>query len=79
MALSSNQYKAQFLASEDAQTVRLELERMMESAQYSTHTFYTPADATQSFVDKHLHYLSEHPKLKATEYLSNLRLMTKVR
>jgi hypothetical protein len=31
------------------------------------------------FVDKHMAYLMEHPKLEVEHYLSNLRLMLKKR
>jgi hypothetical protein len=30
-------------------------------------------------VDKHLTYLSAHPKVKPQQYMSNLRLQTKIR
>jgi hypothetical protein len=67
------------LASDEAVQIRAELERMVSDPTYTTRTFYTPSDAHLSFADKHMSYLSEHPKLKASEYLANLRLMTKNR
>ncbi len=79
MALATNEYKRTFMASEDAGTIRLELERMVTDPSYVTKTFYSPLNSDISFVDKHLTYLSEHPKLKSSEYLANLRLMTKAR
>lgn len=79
MPLSPREYKVQFYASEDAMLIRQELEQMVDNPLYSTKTFYTTAEVDQSFVDKHMTYLSNHPKLKPAEYLSNLRLMTKAR
>jgi len=79
MAMTTNEFKRQFLASDEATQIRAELERMVGDPLYATRTFYTPADANLSFADKHMTYLSEHPKLKASEYLANLRLMTKNR
>lgn len=80
MAVTPSQYKRQFLASEDAVMVREELEAMLHNPVYNTTSFYTPLqEENMSFVDKHLAYLSDHPKLNATEYLSNLRLKTRNR
>jgi hypothetical protein len=80
MALSPSEYKRQFLASEDAIMVRRELEAMVQNPLYHTTSFYTPSqEENMSFVDKHMAYLSDHPKLNVHEYLSNLRLKTKHR
>ncbi|MEO6513914.1 MAG: hypothetical protein ABIR37_04490 [Candidatus Saccharimonadales bacterium] len=80
MAVTPSEYKRQFLASEDAVTAREQLESMLKDPKYHTASFYTPTlDENMSFVDKHLMYLSEHPKLNFVEYLSNLRLKTKFR
>jgi hypothetical protein len=80
MAVTPSEYKRQFLASEDAAFVRQQLEAMTVNPAYHTASFYTPtSDENMSFVDKHLMYLSEHPKLNPLEYMSNLRLKTKQR
>ena len=80
MAVTPSEYKRQFLASADAVTAREQLERMLSDPNYHTASFYTPSQVeNMSFVDKHLQYLSEHPKLSPSEYLSNLRLKTKAR
>ncbi|CAN5149673.1 hypothetical protein BH09PAT3_BH09PAT3_2380 [soil metagenome] len=80
MALTANEFKRNFLASTDAVLIREELERMTTDPKYNTRSFYTPQqDENLSFVDKHMGYLSDHPKLKPSEYLANLRLMTKAR
>lgn len=39
----------------------------------------TYPDHVIPFVDKHMKYLSEHHSVNLTEYLSNLRLMTRKR
>jgi hypothetical protein len=80
MAVTPSQYKRDFLASEDAVVVREQLEAMVTSTAYHTASFYTPSQEEEmSFVEKHLAYLSDHPKLNVNEYLSNLRLKTKHR
>lgn len=80
MALTTNEFKRTFLASDDAVVITKELQDMVENPMYNTRSFYTPTqDENLSFIDKHIKYLSEHPKLKPSEYLANLRLMTKAR
>jgi hypothetical protein len=45
---------------------------------YSTNSDLYP-DNKIPFVDKHLSYLRSHPSVDQQHYLSNLRLMTKIR
>jgi hypothetical protein len=47
-------------------------------ASYSANSILHP-DHEISFVDKHMKYITEHPSVNVTEYLSNLRLMTRIR
>jgi hypothetical protein len=47
-------------------------------ATYSTNSELYP-DNLMPFVDKHMHYLRSHPTIDPERYLSNLRLMTRVR
>jgi len=59
-----------------------ELRQMVQSSLYNTMPGYTPTSATypdgiMPFVDRHIKYLSAHPKLDAWMYLANLRLMTR--
>jgi hypothetical protein len=80
MSLTANEYKRQFLASEEAVTIKQQLRLMVDDPRYNTQSFYTSMqDEDISFVEKHIAYLSEHPKIKTSEYLSNLRLRTKLR
>ena len=80
MALTVNEYKRKFLASDEAIQARHQLEAMMLDVAYNTKTYYVPKqEAEMSFSDKHMAYLCQHPKLNPREYLANLRLMTKAR
>ena len=68
-----------FLDSELAETIRIELQSMVDNPLYITETSYSPDSVERlEFVDKHLLYLSKHLKTNPNHYLSNLRLMTKV-
>ncbi|MDB5168877.1 MAG: hypothetical protein JWO41_233 [Candidatus Saccharibacteria bacterium] len=80
MALTDRQYKRTFLESAEAAVIKVQLETMVKDPMYNTQSFYTTLQVDDfTFVEKHLAYLSDHPKLKATEYMSNLRLKTKSR
>lgn len=80
MASITNEFTRTFLASEEAAAIRVQLELMMNDPVYNTRSYYSPAQIEDvSFADKHLKYLSVHPKLKSSEYLANLRLMTRAR
>jgi len=70
-----------FLASEEATSLRAELEKMVTSPLFNTKSTYSPAslDSDLLFVDKHMTYLSKHPTTNPQQYLSNLRLMTRLR
>jgi len=45
---------------------------------YSANAILYP-DHEMPFVDKHIAYLMNHPKVDCVQYLANLRLMLKVR
>ena len=69
-----------FLDSEEAIRIKTALEKMVDDPAFNTEpTYTTGADPSWSFVDKHMTYLSEHPKLSPQHYLSNLRLMTRLK
>lgn len=41
---------------------------------------YSTADKNGvTFVDKHMKYMSQYPSLNCVQYVSNLKLMTKVK
>jgi hypothetical protein len=68
-----------YLQSENARMALDELQMMEESAQYKTESSYSPTSKEPvSFVDKHVKYLSTHQRLDYRQYISNLKLMTKI-
>lgn len=77
----ANSVSAQkFLASDEAETIRQTLMAMMDDPEFNTTSLYSSAAGEkQLFVDKHLRYLSQHTNLNTDHYLSNLRLMTRIR
>lgn len=77
----ANSVSAQkFLVSKEADEIREALTEMMEDPSFNTTSLYsTAAGEKQLFVDKHIRYLSQHTNLNTDHYLSNLRLMTRIR
>ena len=74
---------AELFGPEEQEIVRNELQQMMLNGSYNTESSYTPCSVTHpdgliSFVDRHMRYLGNHPKLDASKYIANLRLMTRV-
>ena len=69
-----------FLDSDEAKEIRSILSEMMTDAEFNTKAMYSSAaGGNVEFVDKHIEYLSQHTTLNVSHYLSNLRLMTRVR
>jgi len=69
-----------FLQSVEGVELRKELIKMTESAQYNTRTMYSISNKDGlTFVDKHMKYMSMYPSLNCRQYVSNLKLMTKIR
>ena len=69
-----------FLDSEEAVEIRETLQEMMADPEFNTKSMYSStAGGDVLFVDKHMDYLSQHTGLNVNHYLSNLRLMTRVR
>lgn len=77
----SNTLSAQkFLKSIEAKVIRNTLRDMMESKEFNTTSTYSPSsDGPLSFEDKHMLYLSQHTAMNPEHYLSNLRLITRIR
>lgn len=71
----------EFLKSNEGKAVYDELCDMVASNAYNTEPTFSPsAEGGQLlFIDKHLGYLCSHLGVNAEQYLSNLRLITKVR
>jgi len=69
-----------FLDSKEAESIRVTLSNMMTDPEFNTRSMYSPAAGGDVlFVDKHMDYLSQHTTLNVEHYLSNLRLMTRIR
>lgn len=67
-----------FLDSAEAAAIRKTLEDMMADDRFNTGSTYDAGNVEDMlFVDKHMKYLSEHPKLNPQHYISNVRLMTR--
>lgn len=61
-----------------------ELQSMVDDVTYRTAPGYsidseTYPDHAVPFIEDHIGYLKKHPQLDPTHYLSNLRLMLKIR
>jgi hypothetical protein len=70
----------QFFVSEKGVLLRDELVKMTKSKQYNTKSMYSTTDKTgRTFVDKHMIYMSQYPTLNHQQYISNLRVMTRIR
>ncbi|QQS19455.1 hypothetical protein IPL85_04195 [Candidatus Saccharibacteria bacterium] len=73
-----------FLQSEEGKIFCRKLQAMLEDEAFTTTSSYNPnaeiyPDHSMSFVDKHVAYLCAHPGITAEQYLSNLRLKTRIR
>lgn len=69
-----------FLDSEAAVVIREQLERMVEDQAFNTTSTYAATrEDNMPFVEKHMTYLSDHPKLNPQHYVANLRLMTRLK
>jgi hypothetical protein len=72
--------KQEFLRSEKAKLLRDELVLMVKSPVYNTRPLYSPNDTTGSqFVEKHMIYMSNFLGMDHMQYISNLKLKTKIR
>lgn len=72
--------RQEFLNSEGARILREQLEAMVEDPGYNTATRYSLVVTEGSqFVEKHMLYMANHPSMNHDQYLSNIKLMTKVR
>ena len=78
MRITLSQQK--FLDSNDAVIIREQLLTMMQDKAFNTSSTYaaTREDALP-FDEKHMTYLSDHPKLDPQQYMQNLRLKTRLR
>lgn len=76
--------RSDFLESEEGKAIKQRLLHMTTDNKFNTASTYSSNTLTYNdnlipFVDKHMNYLNNHPKLDADMYLQNLQLMTRVR
>jgi hypothetical protein len=76
-----NSRQQAFFDSEVAAVAKTELKLMAKDPRYNTQGTFSAkyTGHVMPFVERHMKYLSEHPKLDAQHYLSNLKLMTKIK
>jgi hypothetical protein len=82
--MSTFKKKVNFYESEEGIAVKKALRLMASDNTYTTESSYNANSQLfpghdMSFVDKHMRYLSMHGNVNPRQYLSNLRLMTRVR
>ena len=73
--------RRQFLTSEAAESLREDLQAMVDDPQYNTQLRYSYAATMpdgSGFVVKHIEYMSNHLQMDHKQYISNLKLMTKL-
>jgi hypothetical protein len=73
-----------FYNSEEGIVTLNKLKEMSKSDIYNTEAGYSAnavlyPDKLIPFVDKHMLYLKNHPSINTEHYISNLKLMTKIR
>lgn len=78
--MSSLVSRQQFLKSEEAETLRKELQNMVKDPNYNTYVRYSLVTTNGSqFVNKHMAYMANHLQMNHRQYVSNIKLMTKLR
>lgn len=73
-----------FMDSEEGKNIRRALQQMTDESAYNTTPSYSSdsdryPDNLIPFTDKHMNYLNSHPKLDPTQYLANIKLMSRIR
>lgn len=74
--MSTSLSRREFLKSEEATSLREELQKMVDDPQYNTMVRYS--ENKSEFVQKHMEYMSKYPTMNHSQFVSNLRLMTKL-
>ncbi|MGY4893414.1 MAG: hypothetical protein ACO1N2_01830 [Candidatus Saccharimonadota bacterium] len=78
---ATTQRAVEFLKSPEGVAVYEQLLEMVDDKGYNTASTYSPSSENGNllFIDKHMSYLCSHAGVVPAQYLSNLRLVTKVR
>lgn len=82
--MSTTKKRTNFFDSEEGIEVELILRKMAVDDAYNTDSSYSAnsilyPDNLIPFVDKHMNYLLTHPAIDPRHYISNLRLMTRLK
>jgi hypothetical protein len=77
--MNNTQGRQAFLKSDKAKELRKQLEDMAKNPMYNTHIqgLISYPDSIR-FVEKHMSYMSGFPRMDHMQYISNLKLMTKI-
>ena len=68
------------MKTEKARLLREELLAMVKSPEYNTRPIYSTVESEGSqFVEKHMNYMSDFRNMDHWQYVSNLKLKTKIR
>ena len=81
MTFKSTEARQKFWASDDAAWARAQLQLLVEDAGYNTpekSSYAHPEVLPLSFVEWNLLYLCEHPQIRVSDYISNVRLRTRI-
>jgi len=76
-------FRKGFFESQLGKDIRDALQSMMLDDNYNTTASYS-ADTAQypdnliPFVDRHMNYLSTHPHVEASQYVANIKLMSRL-
>jgi hypothetical protein len=84
ITMSTYKRKIDFFETNEGEEVMEMLQAMCADATYNTESSYSSKtelhpDNLISFKEKHVDYLRNHPTTNPFQYLSNLRLMTRIR
>ena len=84
MSMAARKTRKDFSDTEEGKGIRLEFQKMTDDVLYNTSSTYNRdtslyPDNLIPFVDKHMNYLVDHPKLEADKYLANVKLITRIR
>ena len=79
--MTNSQNRLKFLASEEANVMRQDLLAMAKDPHFNTKSVYTTSDLPETtlFIEKHMTYMSNNLSITPEQYLSNLRLRTRIR
>jgi len=79
--MTNAQSRLKFLASDELVAIRETLLEIAADPHYNTESVYTTAEQPESsvFVEKHVAYMSNNLNITPDQYLSNLRLRTRIR